>query len=264
MHVVIDDSYGPASSSGSRFVTGSRRTHVALVLPDDEVDSYRSEIRACLSTASRLIGEEVGEFHFVDIYNRKAPWGRLVDGANLGVFGAFADIYRLYRWPVHIQTIDDRTLSDHGASFLGKIDGLDMSDRADLSLLFLLFKIKCAYSNELPLHLLVDEGGGKPGRELGREFFHDWVGPFSGRYASSREEPLLQLVDFLAYCINRVTHLALKENRTELDYRFVELVSGMGINCSDLTLKALPIGFTVQQFDELHEADRASKGIGVT
>lgn len=261
MHVAIDDTYGPEACSGSRFVTGARRTHVALILPDEEVDDYRNEIRGCLLDVSNMLGTRLDEFHFADVYNRRKPWHCLPEGANLAIFEAFADIYHRYRWPVHIQTVDERTLSDHGACFGGKLDGLDLAERADLSLFFLLVKIKTLYSRELPLKLLLDEGRGTPGQEFGSVIFRDWAGPFSGSYASSAKEPLLQLADFLAFCINRTTHLALKAARTDLDHWFLGLVSSMEINCPDLLSCEVSPQFTIDDFDGLHEADRIEKGL---
>jgi hypothetical protein len=52
MHIAIDDTYGPDTATGSRYVTDQRRTHVAVIFPDEEVEEYRSQIRGCL--------EEVG------------------------------------------------------------------------------------------------------------------------------------------------------------------------------------------------------------
>lgn len=35
MHIAIDDTYGPTVETNSSYVTGDRRTHVAVVFPDD-------------------------------------------------------------------------------------------------------------------------------------------------------------------------------------------------------------------------------------
>lgn len=263
MHIAIDDTYGPEIDTGSSFVTGDRRTHVAVVFPDEDVQDIRTQAVECLAEIANLTGIAAKEFHFVDIYNRKSPWNELPDHANLRFFEFFASIYKHYRWPVLIQTIDARTLGDHGIGGLaGIIEGLDLSDPADLSLIWLLMKIKSKFKkNPAPIKLVIDEGREKPGTPFGSKIFHDWPDSFSGCYSSSAAEPLLQIADFIAFCINRSTHLAMKSKRSDVDTWFLNLVGGMGIDCDDLKLHELPKNFSVVDFDGLHVQDRAEKGL---
>jgi hypothetical protein len=140
---------------------------------------------------------------------------------------------------------------------IGRIDGLDLSNRSNLSLLWLLFKIKQRYrENQEPIHLIVDDGKSKAGANVGRQMFPDWSVAFHGSYASSIDEPLLQIADFIAYCINRST---MKRDRTEIDKWFLNLVVSMQINCSDIKVSVLPSGFSVSDFDEILELDRQQK-----
>lgn len=263
MHIAIDDTYGPEIKTTSSFVTGGRRTHVAVVFPDDDVQEIRTQAAECLDEINKLTGVAAKEFHFVDIYNRKSPWDNLPERANLRLFEVFATIYSHYRWPVLIQTIDTRTLSDHGIEkFGGKIGGLDLSSSADLSLVWLLTKIKSRLKEKPEqITLVLDEGRKKPGTLFGLEIFHDWSKSFSGRYSSSSDEPLLQIADFIAFCINRCTHLAMKSKRSDVDTWFLNLVGQMQIDCDDLKIHKLPKDFSVDDFDGLHVQDRAAKGL---
>ena len=212
MHIAIDDTYGPEIVTASKFVTGNRRTHVAVVFQDDDVHYIRKQIIGCLDEVKILTGVSAKEFHFVDIYNRRAPWNSLPGNVNLDIFNFFAYIYRKYKWPVLIQTIDDRTLKDHGIQrIVGKIEDLDLSNRADLSLLWLLIKLKKKYKeSSVPINLILDEGRRKSGVSFGGKIFRDWPNSFQGINSSSTSEPLLQITDFVAFCINRSTHLSIK------------------------------------------------------
>ncbi|TJZ77535.1 DUF3800 domain-containing protein [Chitiniphilus eburneus] len=263
MHIAIDDTYGPEMGAGSSFVTSNRRTHVAVVFLDEEVQNIRKQTAECLAEIDKETGVKAKEFHFVDIYNRKPPWDKIKDQVNLRIFEFFASIYRRYQWPIFIQTIDDRTLGDHDiGGLVGKIEGLDLSDRADLSLLLLLLKLKNKFKEALvPITLFLDEGREKPGTAFGLEIFHDWPVSFNGCYSSSAAEPLLQIADFIAFCINRSTHLALKRSRSDVDAWFLNLVGEMRINCDDLKLHKLPRNFSIDDFDGLHMQDRAIKGL---
>ena len=262
MHIAIDDTYGPNVETGSKYVTGDRRTHVAVLFPDDKVEEINSEMSACLSEICSLYDISVSEFHFVDIYNRNSPWDILSDGANLRLFELFSVIYQKYKWEVVIQTVDDRTMKDLGIlKIQGQIGGLDLSRRADFSLLMLLIKIKKIYkNNSFPINFLVDEGVKKSGAIFGCEVFHDWPHQVSGVYASSSSEPLLQIADFIAFCVNRSTHLSMKSNRSDIDNWFLNLVGHMGINCVDLVAQRLSRNFSIEDFDDLHMKDRVKKG----
>lgn len=161
-----------------------------------------------------------------------------------------------------MQTIDHRTLADHAIRLKGKVEGLDLSVKADLSLLFLLLRIRMEYQSKPErITLLIDEGARKPGTTIGNMIFHDWPEIFEGRYTSSGCEPLLQVADFLAYCINRSTYLATKRKRTAIDNWFSNLVGEMKINSSDVSAVVLTEDFMVEGFDRLHDLDRKRKGL---
>ncbi|CAH1387973.1 DUF3800 domain-containing protein [Candidatus Nitrotoga sp. M5] len=263
MHIAIDDTYGPENDTESKFVTGKRRTHVAVVFPDEDAGYIREQITNCLDEIEKQTGVLAKEFHFVDIYNRNNPWNKLPEQMNLMLFEFFADIYARYRWPVYIQTIDDRTIADHDFSlFPQNIERLDISKREDLSLLLLLLKIKIAHkSKPSPINIFLDEGKCKPGLSIGKEIFHDWNESYQGNYCSSGSEPLLQIADFLAYSINRSTHLSTKKNRTVIDNWFISLIGSMQINSSDIQRTILPEDFGVEDLDEFHSNDRKNKGL---
>ena len=225
----------------------------------------REQVKECLQEIEQLTKVSAPEFHFVDIYNRSGVWKGLPEGANLGLFTFFANIYRHYRWPIFLQTVDDRTFSDHGISAIQvNVDRLDTSSREDLSLLMLLLKMKHRFKDRVPtpsIHLILDEGRKKPGTPFGQEIFRDWPASFSGQYSASSSDPLLQIADFVAYCINRSTHLALKATRSSTDQEFLNMVATMKLNSEDLQVAKFRKDFTVEEFDQAHAADRRIKGL---
>jgi hypothetical protein len=263
MHIAIDDTYGPSVHGNSQYVTGQRRTQVALLFDDKEVDHIREEVRGCLTLIHEYTEERPDEFHFVDIYNRKGLWGRAREGLNLRLFEAFAEIYSSYRWPVMIQTVDTRTMSDlKGLNRVFVFDGLSPDDFSHVALCLLCLRIRIRFKgSQEPLTLLLDEGIKKAGQPFGNQLFGNWPSPFVGRFASSMSEELLQIADFLAFCVNRNTHLALKNSRTEVDLWFLQLVANMRINSPDLKPFVAPPDFSANELDEFHRLNRALKGI---
>lgn len=262
MHVAIDDTYGPTAIEASRYMTGRRRTYVAVEFPDGDVDAVRESMRGCINDLPALMGVQATEFHFVDIYNRKGVWAGAEHGQNLALFEFFAQIYRQHRWKVHVQTIDDRTLSDHRLKIMGRFDGFDVTKRQGQALMFLLMKVKNSVPPfPEPLTVYIDEGERRPGAPFAQATFREWKELYRGRYASSADEPLLQVADFLAFSINRSTHLQLKPARTETDTWFLDLVGTMDIQSSDLKRFTVASNFTTADIDAFHSADRREKGL---
>ncbi|KUR78555.1 hypothetical protein [Novosphingobium sp. FSW06-99] len=262
MHVAIDDTYGPITATPSKYITGARRTYVAVEFPDHAVGDIRRNITNCLDEIPNLLGINPTEFHFVDIYNRSKEWKDVPDEQNLKIFESFAQIYRMYRWRVHVQTVDDRTLSDHGFHFDLTVDGIDLRERDGQALFFLLVKLKQRVPRPPErLTLRIDAGRAQPGKPIAKALFSEWGPHYDGQYAASHLEPLIQIADFLAFSINRVTHLSLKPQRTELDLWFLNLVGSMDILSDDLARGLLPPNFTTTDIDDLHSADRKQKGL---
>ena len=262
MHIAIDDTYGPTTTNSSRYITGARRTYVAVEFLDDAVDNIRMNVANCLAEIPDLLGVSPTEFHFVDIYNRNNEWKDAPGELNLTIFEFFAEIYRMHRWRVHVQTVDDRTFKDHGIHLDLTADDIDLRERDGQALFLLLTKVK----HRLPapperLTLRIDAGRENPGKPIATTLFSEWGGLYDGKFAASHMEPLIQIADFLAFSINRLTHLSLKPQRTEVDLWFLNLISSMHILSDDLMWTSLPTDFTTDDIDEFHLADRKRKDL---
>jgi hypothetical protein len=260
MHVAIDDTYSSNVQIDSGYVTSNRRTNVAVCFPDEQVEHIRREISGCLDEVSALIGVRPDEFHFVEIVNRKGPWQKLNQHQAHGVLAAFVAIYNHYRWPVLIQTVDDRTFTDHGVTLGTTLHGLDPRKKEDQSLFLLMLRLR----NELKdqsFVLILDEGRAKPGVKFGEKFFPEWGAKYKGYYDSSKNEPLLQISDFVAYAVNRLTNLSAKSNRTTKEDEQIVILGGLELNSDDMRKAVVPKDFGKSEFDALHYADRKEKGL---
>lgn len=263
MYICIDDTYGPEASSVSRYVTGARRSHVAVIFEDNEVDSVRNETNDLLKYFNSK-GIEANEFHFTDIYNRRGAWKKAENFENFEAIELFSKMYAEKKWPVKIQTIDNRTFKDHGYNPPKiKVDSLDTSKRSDLSLFALIFIHIKPLIEDIPgeIRLILDEGRRKAGTKFGYRIFSDLKNRYSGSYESSKDEPLLQMADFIAFIINRSTHLSLKTDRSEMDYKFLRIIENIDINCSGIVKTTSEKNYSIDDFDKIHDLDRLSKGL---
>lgn len=262
MYIAIDDTYGPVDAKPSKYVTGARRTYVAVEFPDPQVEEVREGVRQCLHELPHLLGISPAEFHFVDIYNRYAAWEHAPDGQNLRMFEFFAEMYRQYRWRVHIQTVDDRTLADHGLKISGSLDGIELGERDGQALFFLLVKLKKAIPPPPErLVIRIDAGREKPKTAFAKAVFREWGNEYDGQFADSEAEPLIQLADFLSFSINRCTHLQIKPQRTETDLWFLDLIGRMEIRSADLVHGVVEHARMSEVVDAMHSKDRKEKGL---
>ena len=262
MHIAIDDTYGPAGAMPSKYVTGARRTYVAVEFPDAEAEEIRENIRECLAVLPEWLDNLPAEFHFTDIYNRRGAWAACPNKFNLIVFEAFAKIYRQYRWRVHVQTVDERTLADDKVEVSGIVDRIDLDTRDGQALFLLLVKLKgLVPPPPEPLVLRIDAGNGKPDSSFANKVFREWGDLYDGRFADSIAEPLIQIADFLAFSINRCTHLQFKDSKTDLDLWFLSLIGGMSIRSSDVIQKEVDPTFLMSDIDAIHAEDRRKKGL---
>jgi hypothetical protein len=68
------------------------------------------------------------------------------------------------------------------------------------------------------------------------------------------------VADFLAFSINRSTHLATKS--TIIDIEFLDLIGNMQIQSNDIARVATTVGSIRQDLDQYHYEDRIAKGLG--
>jgi len=109
--------------------------------------------------------------------------------------------------------------------------------------------------------LIVDDGDRAALTKFGYQIFSDWKHDFTGYFQSSHKDPLLQIADFLAFAINRSTHLSLKSDRTETDIWFLNLVGRMRVDCDELMMVVTNSKFSKTDFDNWYNRDRKQKGL---
>lgn len=261
MYVAIDDTYSSNVTIDSKYVTDRRRTNVAVCFPDDDVEYVRSQAQECLQELNASFKVNAKEFHFVEIVNRKGDWHSLNNESVSNILRFFVSIYNHHKWQVHIQTVDDRTFADHGVIFATDLHGLDPVKREDQCLFLLMLKLRRALKNEHTITLILDEGRAKAGTPFGSKFFPEWKSRFQGYFEDSKKDPILQIADFVAYSINRLTNLATKPQRTITENEQISILGKLSLNCHDVRVVALRKNFGRAEFDAFHHSDRKRKGL---
>lgn len=267
MHIAIDDTYGTAGNDNSVYVTKNRRTHVAVIVDDEFVNPLRKSIVDYLQELNINLGIQAKEFHFTDIYNRQREWKCLIAEnliTNMLIFQHFAVLAVKFNIKIVIQTIDDRTINDHGNELIKlNLPGFDINKYEDLSLLILLLKLRmrCKKSSENVI-LFMDEGREHAKPPFAEDIFSGVVASYKGMYQSSDSEPLLQMADFIAFCINRSTHLQVKEPRTAFDNDFLcfmQFIHFLGSDENEIRRAVMTNKAKIIHTDIIHWLDRVDK-----
>jgi hypothetical protein len=140
-----------------------------------------------------------------------------------------------------------------------KVDGFDFSNHSDLALWFLLLRVRnYLLQNNYPLYaeIFIDAGRQKPNSKQKVEILKKITENSSVVYLSSHEEPLIQFIDFIAFCINRTRWIFMNDKRSDLDIAISEISTMANFNTINVGKKKIyPDEFNVNDYDtELRRA----------
>lgn len=226
--IFIDDSGNPGTQTENVYDTTDRKSWYAVVLTSEQRIQAHSFMTALIRENFSIYGAK--EFHFTDIFSGVRSYKGVSLDTRLQIFEHFATIFRDMKYPILHMTM---TSADYERSKIvrpkGKhlIDGFDMTRHEDLTLCYLL--LRCHYflkknrNGYPPVEIVIDAGRQKDGsiQEM-NEFKSDFIDK-TIRYVASEKEPMLQLADYAAFCLNRAYWLQNKSKRTDLDLAWLQI-----------------------------------------
>lgn len=255
--IYIDDTGTPGMKSKSKYDATDKKTWIALILTPEQRKEAYTQMADCIDEIKSLFNAT--EFHFTDIYSGKREFENVELSSRLGIFQAFAEIFRQMQYPMLIQTFtsDDMLRSRIVVSDKKlKADNFKLSDPSDFALFFLLFRIK-KYLQEnkqipLPVEIIIDEGRQKKNTTQKCELLKGYLHNDTLVYKSSSEDYLLQLIDFVAFSINKVRWIMTNDRKSEIDYHLMKIFERADFNI--LNIKKQLINFnehTVEDYDKV-------------
>jgi hypothetical protein len=229
--VFIDDTGSPGLITPGLHL--QRKSWVAVIVPPHQTAEVMDQLPNALSFL-RDLGLKDPEFHFTDIWAGKGEFRKLDLQQRLGLFRFMGHIFATYGFQVLVQTFDPENATDlfSRAEWPETFGPLKFSDHGDLALIFALLRVR--------MHLKKIDGGGASacvvvdeGRlASGKAIVLPGLAPtfFAGAvlFASSRLVHAIQLADFAAFVMNRWQLLRVKDNLSELDKTFLQIVSPIG------------------------------------
>jgi hypothetical protein len=231
--VFIDDTGSPGLITPG--LHSQRKSWVAVVVPPHETAEVMDQLPNALDSL-REFGLDDPEFHFAKIWAAKGDYTKLSLQQRLGIVEFMAYIFATYRFTVLVQTFDPDNAAEilRGAEWPHKLGPLKFGDHEDLALLFVLLRVrmhlKALGDGNATACVVVDEGRLASGRAIVLPGLAPTFVAGAVFFASSRLVHPIQLADFAAFAMNRWQLLRVKDRLSELDRRFLDIVSPI-TNC---------------------------------
>lgn len=237
--VFVDDTGSPGLRDGATHLHPSRKSWVAVVVPQSQIGEVWHQFPSAIAELERLTGAR--EFHFTDIYMGRREFRSVPLDLRLAFFRFMAEIFGIYQFPVFVQTLDPELLGSlrKRTQFPDRVGPFNLLKHEDMGLLFLLLRVKWyleqAFAEGARLaRIFVDEGFKKNGVALAIPSLQSVFSDGLVCFAKSDTIFPLQLADFAAFCLNRTQLLLGKSEPSELDEKLLRILQPMQWNYQNI------------------------------
>ena len=273
--IYVDDSGNPGQDSGSEFLSPSRKSWTAVIVP--------AAVDADVSTAMDIflggVQSDFGarELHFTDIFSGKGVWKGVPLGRRIEIFDLMSTLMGNFGLPVIHVTTSNETLQDHPEIVAGlkptDVGSWNLADIAHFGFLRLC-STAAQYLREFcqdapqdfrfPMPLYVDEGLKKSGAETPLPNWGDVISGPKALFCSSSDIPGIQLADFAAFSLTRSQWIAAKHEAgqpmTDAQREFLKTTSRL--NVLNMAFFQVPEHkFGKDLLEKNLSADRLEKGL---
>lgn len=262
--IYIDDT-GTPEKSKSKYDPGNWKTWVAMILTEDE----QAELVTIVGELQKNLKQKYNaeEFHFTNIFSAKKEFKKVNTEERINIFIGFAEIYKRFRFPLLIQSLTDDDITRNRMDIFRnlKIDNFDFSNIEHMSLWFLLNKIaneKFFKSYNRPFNIYVDAGKQKPNTKQKIEVLKKIAVDSSIIYVDSKQSPLIQFIDFVAFCTNRCRWILMNDKQSDSDVLLLNLSEYADFNFLNIRKMEVLIGKdkTSELYDKTLRATYDSNG----
>jgi hypothetical protein len=231
--VFIDDTGSPGLATPDLRLHPERSSWVAVIVPRSDMSEVLEQFPEALDELSRLAASN--EFHFGDIYGGRREFRDVPLAVRLALFEFMATIFRTYRFPVIVQTLDPDSLGTirGRGKFPDSIGPFNLSRPVDTALFFLLLRVKWYLQDRAGpglARIFVDEGYKNNSIAIRIPTFEKVFAGGLICFAKSSTIHPIQLADFAAFCMNRTQLLLAKAELSHLDAKLLEILSPIAWN----------------------------------
>lgn len=273
--IYIDDSGNPGVESGSDFLSSTRKSWTAVIVPS----SMEQEITDVIGVFLKGIHDDYGakELHFTEIYSGRGIWKDVPLAKRIEIFDLMQLVLDKMALPIIHQTASEETFADlpeYWSKLRKNKDAWwnikDVSHVGFLMLCSQLAKhLRQLHADgpqdfNLPMPLFVDEGLARAGANVDLPNWEDVIkGPIA-QFCKSHEVPGIQLADFAAFAISRTQWVMVKQRLgvpvKEGDLKILETTSNLNVlNLPRMVMDKNNISKEAYEFGLMR--DRQAKGL---
>ena len=227
MNAIYIDDTGTPQKSLSKYDPGNWKSWVAVAFNNRERLEISHLIRNFRGHLNRKW--KIGEFHFTDIFSGKNEFEKVDLEDRIEIFYFFAHIYKNYKCPIRIQSLnDDDIIRNKMTSFRKvKLPGYDLNDNSQFCLWILLIRLKnddlIRKNYSRPLEIFVDAGKQKPNTAQKSTEVKGFAVNSQIQYIDSGSDYLMQFTDFIAFCLNRHRWILMNNKKSESDKLIMQI-----------------------------------------
>lgn len=273
--IYVDDAGNPGAESGSDFLSSSRKSWTAVIVPSSVAGAVEVGMGMFLKGVRGEFG--ASELHFTDIYSGRGVWEDVAIIKRIEIFDLMKGILESFSLPIVHQTASEELLHDHERVFSRLVKSpnsrWDIKNVSHLGFLLLCSNLS-RYIAELhkqgpkdfilPMPLMVDEGIAKEGGSIDLPNWGSVIAGQKALFSTSKDTPGIQIADFAAFAISRTQWILAQQKIGSPvkrgDLEFLKMTSGLNI----LNLPMLPFwpnNISKEAYESTLEEDRRMKGL---
>jgi hypothetical protein len=265
--IFIDDTGSSGNSTNSKYDNSDRKTWLAVIIDKSIVEDRNLQMRELIADFSKIYN--TSEFHFTDIYNGRNKFKNVDYKSRMKVFWEFAHILKLERFPMFIQSFTSEDILRNKIVIDSKqvfADNFNLAKVSDFSLYFLLLRLKkhlLENKQQIPVDIFIDEGKQKKNTFAKCSLLKNIVQGNKIHFKDSKDEPLIQIADFVAFTMNRVRWINSLNLKKEKDIEFLEMAEYANFNILNIkrVLVDLNENFTERYDQELEKAFKKNNNL---
>lgn len=271
----IDDAGTPGADSGSDFLSQTRKSWTAVIIPSSIAHEISEMMDIFLAGVTSEFG--VQELHFTDIYSGRGAWKGVAIAKRIEIFELMKGVVESRALPIVHQTVSEETFNDHQESFsrIKRVPGSwwNIKDVSHFGFLVLcsniskhLRELSAQHPQDfkLPLPTFVDEGIAKAGASIALPNWGNVIEGQKALFENSKDRPELQIADFAAFSISRTQWVMMQQELgkpvSRGDQEFLKTTSKF--NILNLPRVAFSIdNISREGFEFVLSRDRLEKGL---
>lgn len=233
--LVVDDTGFNANQKRANMLKSEKSCFCGVLILKQNIDYVLHLLNHLSDRLFREFGER--EFHFTDIYNRKGAFKNIKIDETIDIIETFVNLFNHLDVPIIVSTINNQSTKNSNHIFILeyiknnilKNMGLPKDDKSANFILNIIRskqQMEDIYEDAFLTDVISDEGLLNAGRKITLPTKDNTI---NISFEESKNNPLLQLVDFAAWALTRTKHIMDKPKSSikEWDKQLLQIISKM-------------------------------------